>query len=565
MKKSDQTTSIVPILCICLVYVVMCLVWVNSRPKGIFWTVDEGGKLVFLQNAIMQKDIFAPIEYPGRNLDPDLQYVPYTYTNIIDGELLSWWLPIFPILTIPFYSLWGWIGLYVIPAIGGGLTLLVTGLIVQEILPNKKWLVYLVIVVTGLATPILFYSTMFWEHTLAVAAAMLTLYLCLRGQASPNKIPFILAGFSGAVAIALRTEMVFILISIGLVQLFVDWRKAVVYGLSFMLFLVPVSIINWKTIGHPLNVQIDYLTQAKEFVLLKIGLKVIPYFLFHVPKPWTYPMGKLSMVVGSLGFLAALLMPFFKRFRIILLMGFYAFLVINWRILVSGFGYKSIHGFAGITPHIALFSWFFLNWKIKKTQIFNWFVIMSGIVFGIVFLYKAWVGAGGMQWGTRYLLVFYPILTILFMVGITEHFSKMNLGTRIVLGLAVVAAVGIGVGYQIRGLQTVSKVMNYYQASEVGLDRLKDRPVVTSYCDPALIYDGKYWNQAFFSVTWKGLDSWIEYARKKNIPSFYTIRLDICTSVPLHIVEKNRQENLYGLDVFLYEAPDYRPVPYHIP
>ena len=565
MNKTSQSANLNAMIAISVGYVVFCLIWVNFRPEGILWTVDEGGKLVFLQNAIKQRDIFAPIEYPSQNLDPALEFVPFTYTNIKDGELRSWWLPIFPITTIPFYYLLGWLGLFVIPAVGGGLTLLATGLLAREYLGDHKRLVYLIMVVTGIATPILFYSTMFWEHSMAVAAALFSIYFCYFGQIRQKTLPFVFSGIAGAAAFALRTEMIFVLMGIGLVQLWVNWRRAVLYGLCFFFFCLPVFYINWRTIGHPLNVQLNNLTQTTDFAFLTNGLKAVPYFIFHVPKPWTYPMGKVSMVVGSLGFLAALFMPFMKKIRIILLAGFFVFLIVSWRILISDFGYKSIHGFAALAPHTALFTWFFLNWKTRKTNILNWHFLVSGLIFGIVFIYKAWIGAGGMQWGTRYLLVFYPILAIMFVVGIYDYFSEMNRWTRIFLGTAIIWAVAIGIGYQIRGLQTVLRVMQYYQESAAGLDQLKDRPVITSYCDPALIYDGRYWDQTIFSVTWQGLEAWIDHAKKMNIPSFYVIRLDICSSDPLHIVAKNRQTSQFGLDVSVYEAPDYRRVPYPMP
>jgi hypothetical protein len=123
----------------------------------------------------------------------------------------------------------------------------------------------------------------------------------------------------------------------------------------------------------------------------------------------------------------------------------------------------------------------------------------------------------------------------------------------------------MGLGFQIRGVLSVNDVLTYYETSEPGLARLSDIPVVTRYCDPALIMAGKYWEQDIFSATWTGLDAWINHARELEIPAFYVITMDICSSMPLDKVYQNRLTNPTGITANIYQYPDYQPIAVDIP
>lgn len=565
MNESDNKNQLLVLSIISLLYIGVCLTWVSFRPKGVFWTIDEGGKLVFLQNIIKQGDIFAPIEYPGRDLDPDFRFVPFTYTNLRMGELRTWWLPLFSIITVPFYHWLGWIGLYVLPAVGGSLTLFASGLIVRMVSPESKWLPIVTSVLIGVATPIAFYSVMFWEHTLAVAAALLSVSFVLRWRSTRSATNLVWGGLTGAFAFALRTEVIFILVSLGIILLFYDWRKGIVFGLSFVICSLPFFYLNYRIFGHPINVHLGTFATANNFALFsKFGASFLAYFLFNPPVVWTYHLGAISLAVGTSGFLVAFLGAFLKQYRWVMFLGLAALLFICVRVLISSYGYRSLQGFVLDAPYIALVPLYFSSWKEKSRAFFTQFVLISIVVYGAAYLYKAWIGAGGLQWGTRYLLVFYPLFTILIVIGIADQWKALSRTLQKGVLVGAILSFLVGFGYQVRGAISVLEVMRFYEAAKPGLALLSDRPVVTSYCDPALIMDGKYWNQKIFSVTWTGLEAWIEHAKKMKIPAFYVVSLDICTPSPLHVVRENRTKNPYGLSVVLYSSPDYRPEPYKL-
>lgn len=88
-----------------------------GRPAGIFWSLDEGGKFLYLQSVLASGDPRAPLPYPGRGLDPGLEAVPLFYWIKAGAEIYPWWPVGFPLLSLPFYQVFGWLGLYIVPAV----------------------------------------------------------------------------------------------------------------------------------------------------------------------------------------------------------------------------------------------------------------------------------------------------------------------------------------------------------------------------------------------------------------------------------------------------------------
>jgi hypothetical protein len=547
-----------------LVYTLICLAWISARPQGFFWTVDEGGKLVYIQNILQTGNIFAPIEYPGRELDPALEFVPFTFTNNRQGNLFTWWLPFFQIITVPFYQALGWIGLYILPAFSGGVILWAAGSITYEIKPQDRWLPIIAAGLTGFTTPVLFYSTMFWEHTPAVAAALVSVLCLLRYPKWKGYLP--LSAFFCALAFSFRTEIVFFFIGAGLWLLIKNWRIGFQFGVWFLLLCIPILALNWHILGHPITQQLGGIVEGGNFNLFSnFGFLFLAYFFFNPPVVWTFPFGMASLWVGTGGTLAALFLPFMPRLRLIFLLGLAGLLVVSFRLLVSDYGYRSLQGLIVVSPHIVFASWYFLFWeKIKKSD-FTYYFLFGFMIYLVVYLYKAWIGAGGLQWGPRYLLVFYPLFTIMTVVGLDDLWCSLRPAIKAIEFAGFVAAALIGLGFEARGLVSVMEVMSYYRTAEPAIQELSDRPLVTFYCDPAWLMEGKYWDQPLFSVTRPGIEAWIDHAKTANINSFYLLELDICTSHPLNYVREYRQSNPSGVRATLYEAPDFTPQPYPLP
>ncbi|MCJ7619716.1 MAG: hypothetical protein MUP64_05815, partial [Anaerolineae bacterium] len=174
-------------------------------PKAAFFSSDEGLKLIQVQNFLRKGWSDFTIDYPGRWLDPDLSFVPINNPPpLMQGERIFAAYPVFfPLLATPLYSLLGYAGLYVIPVVSGLATVLVTW-----------WLARLLgargsssILVLGLCTPLLFYSLLFWDHTLGTLLATVALLLVIRTLLQRDRRWLLGGGAILGVSIWARTEL----------------------------------------------------------------------------------------------------------------------------------------------------------------------------------------------------------------------------------------------------------------------------------------------------------------------------------------------------------------------
>ncbi|HXV98233.1 MAG TPA: hypothetical protein VEC93_07410, partial [Anaerolineae bacterium] len=103
-----------PLLWTTCLLLIIYLGWVSFYPPNIFWSLDEGGKYIHLQSIIESGNPGAPLLYPGRYLDQKLNFVPLFFWARQDDQVYSWWPVGFQLITLPFYLLFGWFGLYLL-------------------------------------------------------------------------------------------------------------------------------------------------------------------------------------------------------------------------------------------------------------------------------------------------------------------------------------------------------------------------------------------------------------------------------------------------------------------
>ena len=150
-------------------------------PAGVVWHSDEGAKL--LQLDYLRFDGLLPvanIDYPGRDLDPTLLFAPFhpkQYHINSNGNIRLQWPLFLAVITAPFYALAGMAGLYFWPMLGAIGSCWASWRLALKIgAPRRS--AWLTIPLLGLATPLGFYSWLYFEHTLAaflIAASALAL------------------------------------------------------------------------------------------------------------------------------------------------------------------------------------------------------------------------------------------------------------------------------------------------------------------------------------------------------------------------------------------------------
>src|SRR5579859_2830463 len=191
-----------------------------ALPRAGFWHSDEGARFLQLLNLRLgPQGLDTAIRYPGRAVDAALQFVPFhPKQRRVDatGNIYLQWPIFLPLLTWPFYQALGLAGLYVLPLLGtlgacwGSYRLARTA----GAPPTAAWLT---IPLLGLATPLGFYSWVFFEHTLAAALVTGAVLLILQGHRRGDRRRLFLAGIALGAAIYLRSELYVLVLALGLV------------------------------------------------------------------------------------------------------------------------------------------------------------------------------------------------------------------------------------------------------------------------------------------------------------------------------------------------------------
>ncbi len=174
---------------------------------GTSWTIDDAGKSLVLDRWLESGGPW--LAYPGRGRDPELRFFPQPLTGreryaavLPDGRILSQYTSPFLVLAAPFAAVARDGGRAVLPALGGGACVALAGWLAGRAGASRRG-VLLASGITALATPFVFYSSVFWEHTLAAALATGALVALLdRSRERP-----VLAGMLAGGAVFLREEM----------------------------------------------------------------------------------------------------------------------------------------------------------------------------------------------------------------------------------------------------------------------------------------------------------------------------------------------------------------------
>ncbi len=181
-----------------------------SMQRHVFWSPDEGGKLLQARSIRARRGLSREIVYPGAVLDPELRM----YAAKIDarsalfpiprsdGGVSFHWPIWFPLASKLPLALFGVSGIYLLPLLAGLWTAALSGRLAAEVDPVLEAPAVLLV---GLATPIYFYSLCAWEHTLATAFATLSALSFVRGGGRLAGLLWSLP--AAAAALLLRLEM----------------------------------------------------------------------------------------------------------------------------------------------------------------------------------------------------------------------------------------------------------------------------------------------------------------------------------------------------------------------
>jgi len=484
-------------------------------PLDGFWILDQGGKFVQMQAAIRNNYGSVAVPWPGLGLDPKVDFnpMPFPFSVVQDGKLYSIFCPVFAIVSSVPYRLFGIPGLYVLPALCGLGSLL--GLI-----PLGKWLGVdpqfrlAAVLAAGLATPVWFYSAVFWEHTPAVCLTVWALVFCLRYTESGRTGQLAAGAALASLAIYLRDEQYLLLpVLLGAALYLTEpgrrARAFVVFGVTAAAALVPLCEINQHYTGHPTGFHaVEQLRGAANVAQhladrWEVALRMF-ILLFHVPgPPGSLP---ISSSLAEVGVSLLLALPYlalaFLRPRLPARTFAWAVpaaaLIAAVSFTVTMAGYFAAWGplahmlrantLFGQAPLLILA---FLALRDGRTSDRRHRVLL-GLMLAYVLLF--WLAlpksvSAPLNWGNRYLLVLYPLMALLAFSTLQEWagspsqvgHSPQGWGARGARSAwAVVLAAAASFGGQLFSLDVLARTARFTKRMNDRVEMAPEQVVVTN-------------------------------------------------------------------------------------
>lgn len=533
-----------PLFIVAAIYFILVMVWSATLPDHIFWSLDEGGKYLYLENLIKTGEINAPFIYPGVSIDPMQNHIPlYFYIKNSQG-VFSWWPYWFPLVSYPFYLLLGWYGLFIIPALSGALIVGISGQIIGEIYPKKSFYPILAAVLTGFATPVLFYSTRYWEHSLASALFLTNIYLIIRGIKEAKTKYFIFAGLVAGLAGGFRIDIFGILLGVGLGLLFLHPPKAVIWGGAAFVGFLPFMLGNLFTSGNIFGPTYISLQGGKFGGLLGNFGTNISQILFNSPLVGALKIPDVLLIVGTLSVLITIILVFIPKIWYLSILSMGIITAISIWALVQENLYRSVHGVLLISPLIIFGAWSlrYLN-KYRENPI-PLFTILGSVTFMTVYLLRGWEAGGGLQWGPRYFLGLYPLFSLCAIEGMIYVSDNLNKKAYISILSGFLLASIVSFGFEIRGLDTSRRNLTLYEKSSQVIKPINS-PIIYTRCTwlgmviPDLYWKGNLFvgNQADFEMILLG----------QGIQKYLSIDMISCNTDPINLVEFEYKENPGGI------------------
>lgn len=466
----------------------------STLPSSVFWSPDEGAKFIQMLSGVNPGDTVCHPAYGGAANDPLYIYYPkgdiYPAPVWPAGTRLSW-PNAFPAASLPLFRAFGAGGLYIIPLGGGILTAAVAGLLARRITPAAA---IPAVLMAGLASPLMFLSMLFMEHTptaalgLGALCCVLTIvygpasrqpgaavgvFLCLAGMLALRHESVILAAAmaGGAIMAAKRwkrTTLLAVAIPSGAAALAIAAVCVAVPG-SRTLSLLGDSLRGLATLASPE----PWLSIPRH--LLAVLINNPDQSGVPLPPEWvTVAMAGLGLCALSGLAIQDMRLPCWLAGAILVGMAAAVGLAEPER-------YRAIHGLLLPMPALVLV---WMPAPVAATAGTGpqerW---LRSFLTAVVILYLAvtWLlrrPDGGPEWGLRYALVVYLLAAVLGAVALIR-FLAAHRGWRRVSGAVTAAGLlGLSCAFNARGIVEIQVAKRDLHAFETEIVATA-RPVVT--------------------------------------------------------------------------------------
>jgi hypothetical protein len=226
-------------------------------PADGFWINDNGCKFIQLQGLIRTDYQRFDVPWSGRELDPELTFNPLAepFGHVVNGRLYAQYTPIFACLSSFPYRWLGNQGLFLLPMLGGVLTIAAAWRLAQR-LSRSRAAPPLSAIVVGLATPVWFYSHTFWEITSAVCLTTWSVVLVLDYLNRRNVKRLLGAALCCSGAVYFRDELYALAAILTALVFFYggrSWRRGILFVAVITVALVPLWLFQWRFLDRPLG------------------------------------------------------------------------------------------------------------------------------------------------------------------------------------------------------------------------------------------------------------------------------------------------------------------------
>jgi hypothetical protein len=441
-------------------------------PPGVFYSPDEGTKYLQLRSIGWERGLTYRIPYGGGGIDPTYRFYPTHCRHLdlyplplADGGVRLQWPIWFALVTHWPTELLGLRGLYVVPLLSGWLAALLSGRLAAIF---DRRLAPWAILAVGLATPLAFFSQAYWEHTLATALALAAVVLLAARTQRPA------AGWAGLAlllaAICLRIELVAFAVAVGLAIWMTPATPGAtrpprarvwlaLYGLGFATGLaVAVRFIPFRHLWA-LSEWPAYLRSA--IAKLPHLSDALVALLIDAPGNSAPELPAWTRSAAALAFGAAAAAPFLPgRVRNpVGIVASAAALVFSAVLASHPAPYMSVHGLLPVAPFLILAAWA-MPGALRSSRGDRRFIAYLTVLYlllGVALQFIFTIDADGryrtgLEWGNRYLMLLYPLGTVLALAGVAEWRRTIDgARRRLVTGIAA-ALLLCGVQSELRGL-----------------------------------------------------------------------------------------------------------------
>ena len=428
------------------------------------WTTDNAAK--FLQVRALLQSGFASfaIPWPGRSIDPEFVYnpLPFHFSAVRDGELYSVFSPVFAMVSAVPYALLGYWGLYLLP-FASALLMLRAVAELCALAGGGVRARQAAVLIAGLATPVWFYGVAFWEHCAAVCLCLWALLFFARFVDAGASRDLVAGAVLVSLAVYLRDDLYLLCALLALAAAAARradrLATALRCGCAMAICLAPLWIWQWQVMGSPLGQHLSthlfssegiaghILDRPKVFYNLLVAASPAPIVSIFLSAPFLY---------------AWLRRPGFStgRFRTALPLCAAAATV---SALVSCGGYFLFDSplayllassnclFAAAPLAILAFP------RCGENRVGGWLARLVTAYAGLYALAAPDLGSSGLHWGNRFLLILYPVWSLLAAVNVEQWRRHAGGGWRSWRSWSIAAVVAASVGAQLFSVELLGR------------------------------------------------------------------------------------------------------------